>query len=156
MTGSTEDPVPRTPVQPIGTVAREDHAATHSAGWVSDVAVLILEGEVDARSMAELHEQLMVVGRPGLDRVLVDMGAVTMLAGPALIRFCVEARALSRTGIALDVVGAPHPVRRTLELCAIPGVEFPPNITAALRPASGAVRCCFADLGGVSRPAPPR
>jgi anti-anti-sigma factor len=105
---------------------------TMAARWVTDVPIVILEGTIDDEAVSALQRQLHGALDGGKQGIVVDLGAATVLDARSASRLCAELRAPARRGAKLAVSGASGPIVRTLELCAIDGLELHPDITQAV------------------------
>ena len=86
--------------------------------------VVALEGRVDPEAIGILERRVASAIARGHNRLVVDLSAVTLLVLPALRPFCQVLRNAARGGVTLTVIGGHRHVRRTVELCAIDGVEL--------------------------------
>ena len=101
--------------------AAAEHAAPRSA---SDGYVVALEGRVDPEAIRILEHRVASAIAQGHNRLVLDLSAVTLLVLPALSPFCHLLRDATRDGVTLTMIGGHPHARRTVELCAIDGVEL--------------------------------
>ena len=85
---------------------------------------MALEGRVEPEAIRILERRVTSAIAQGHHRLVVDLSAVTLLVLPALTPFCHLLRDTARNGVTLTMVGGHRHVRRTVELCAIDGVEL--------------------------------
>ena len=101
------------------------HPSPRSVAHTADDASLIaLEGQVDDQTVEALQQRIAALLAGGHARIVVDLSAVTALGLPSLSRLCRALRLAGRKGATLALVGGSPHTRRTLELCAIEGVEL--------------------------------
>ena len=86
--------------------------------------VVALEGHVDPEAIRDLQRRVATAIARGHNRLVIDLSAVTLLVLPALSPFCRLLRDGARDGVRFTMVGGHRHVRRTVELCAIDGVEL--------------------------------
>jgi anti-anti-sigma regulatory factor len=106
---------------------------TYSTARVTEVSTIVLEGEIGPAMVIAMHRQVCDALPGGRRQVVVDLRAVTVLGGQTASSFCAVLRRLTHRGATLDIVGAPAPVARVLELSAIPGLEIHPIAGGAAR-----------------------
>jgi anti-anti-sigma regulatory factor len=105
---------------------------TYMLPRVTEVSTVVLEGEIDPAAVLALQRRLGAALHAGQRRIVVDLGAVTVLGAQTVSRFCAMLRRLTGGGATVAIVGAPVLVRRVLELWAIDGLELYPSVSAAL------------------------
>ena len=86
--------------------------------------VLAIAGHVDPETIRDLERIVASAIAEGHRRFVLDLRAVTLLVLPALSPFCRLMRDAARDGATLTMVGGHRHVRRTVEVCAIDGVEL--------------------------------
>ncbi|WP_079198402.1 STAS domain-containing protein [Streptomyces sp. CB03911] len=107
--------------------------ATVSPTVAADHAVVRVAGEIDADSVAPLHEALDVCIRAGVRTLLVDAQGVTFCDTTAVNVLLTAARQAAATGATLTV-GRPSPeMARLLDLTAtaaylLPAPDPPPTV----------------------------
>jgi len=105
---------------------------TTAVANVGTVYVTALGGAIDPWMVIALHRRITGALDAGADRVVLDLTAVTVLAGQTVGLLCGVLRRLARRGARLAVAGGPAHVQRALELCAIDRLERYPTGDAAL------------------------
>jgi stage II sporulation protein AA (anti-sigma F factor antagonist) len=83
-------------------------------------------GALDVPAIDALEGQMTSAWTAGARRLAVDVRAVTVLGAPSVERLCAMLRRQTRGGVSIAIVGAPTSLRRTIELCAIDGVDVDP------------------------------
>lgn len=111
--------------------ARDGQPAHRPAGFGAerveyrDAWVIALEGEIDAAAVRCLQHE--VSGAlTGYDRIVIDLHGVSVLSAPTLALLCGALRDAHRPGARLELAGAAPAARRSLQLCALPGIELLP------------------------------
>lgn len=125
---------------------------TYTTPCVTPVHRIVVEGEIDAAAVISVQRRIGDVLDAGHDRVVVDLGAVTVLGGQTLSVFCRALRRVNRRGTRLTIVGAKPVVRRVLERCAIDGVELYATLGAAVAAAGPTGRPAAAPRPAVLAP----
>jgi anti-anti-sigma factor len=103
---------------------------TFSFPRASEIATVVLEGEIGPAVVVALQRQVDAAFDAGQRRIVVDLRAVTVLDAQTVSMFCAALRRLKRSGATLAIVGVPSPVGRVLELCATAGLELQPSAGA--------------------------
>jgi anti-anti-sigma regulatory factor len=115
---------PSLPGRSARAVSSPPPPSTRLHGSASARHVVALEGRVDPEAIRILEHRVASAIAQGHNRLVVDLSAVTLLVLPALSPFCHLLRDASRDGVTLTMIGGHRHVRRTVELCAIEGVEL--------------------------------
>ena len=100
------------------------HPLTSVVRTADDASLIALEGPVDDETIDALQQRIAAALAGGNASIVVDLSAVTGLRLPSVTRLCRARRHAGRAGATLALVGGPPHARRTLELCAIEGVEL--------------------------------
>lgn len=100
--------------------------------YVTEIPIVAVEGEIDPTAVAALRRRVTVALDVGRGFVVLDLRAVTVLAGQAVRMFCEALEVAQRTGARLAITGAQPALRGLLERWAIVGVELYPTLTAAV------------------------
>jgi anti-anti-sigma factor len=85
--------------------------------------VIALAGEIDPGMVIALHRRIDRTLDAGASRVVLDLGAVTVLGGQTVSMLCGALRRLTRRGATISIAGSPPHVQRVLERCAIDRLE---------------------------------
>lgn len=109
---------------------------TYTLPLVTEIPTVALEGEIDPAAVVALQRRIGVALRARPRRIVVDMSAVSVLGAQTMSLFCAALRGMERRGATIALAGAPTPVRRVIELCAIDGLELHPTVAAARSTAS--------------------
>lgn len=100
---------------------------------------IALDGDIDPRAVVALQHQITGTLDAGHRRVVVDLGAATVLDAStlSLLRAALQCLELGRRGATVEVVGAFDDLRRVVGLCAIDGVELQLRVPLTLMSLSG-------------------
>jgi anti-sigma B factor antagonist len=98
----------------------------------TDVPILALEGEVGPAAVIALQRRIARALDGGHRRIVLDLGATTILGGPTLGLLCGTLRFVNRCGATLAIAGSPARVQRAIDLCDLDRVEFHPTVHTAL------------------------
>jgi anti-anti-sigma regulatory factor len=98
-----------------------------------EVQTLAVKGEIDPGTVDALQRRTSDALDAGYRRIAIDLSAVTLVLGvqTSLMLGGALRRLTSRTAT-LAIVAGPPAVRRVLELCAIDGIAFYPDLDAAM------------------------
>lgn len=104
----------------------------HEVRTVAEARTLTIRGEIDPVVVIALQRRIRDALGSGHRRIVIDLSAVTFLGAQTSPMLGGALRRLASRTAGIALVGSPPPVRRVLELCAIDGIAFYPDVEAAI------------------------